>query len=439
MTRPLPHWYDDAKFGIFIHWGIFAIPAFAPAGTSIADLMRTSYDDVQAHVPYVEWYENACRLPGSPSARHHAEVWGNRPYTDFRPMFDEAASAMDPAAWAKLFADAGAKYAVFVSKHHDGYVLWPSAVENPHRPGWASARDFTGELADAVRAAGLRWGAYYSGGLDWTFRPSPIANMGEMFAGVPTDEAYRAYAGAQIRELIARTKPSVLWNDIAWPDQAEASAVMADYYGAVPDGVVNDRWLGARNWFESMRESATRDAFNARVKEALAKGGGMDTPDLGFGDFRTTEYSENMDHTRKWEACRGVGHSFGYNAQETADTYMTGVDVVRLLVKTVAHGGNLLLNVGPKADGSIPEEQARPLRETGAWLAVNGAAIYATRGGPLHGRTAEGAPFVTTQRDGRVFVILTEGAKPGPVTIPALSIATRLERTGEMPHVLFPG
>jgi alpha-L-fucosidase len=90
----------------------------------------------------------------------------------------------------------------------------------------------------------MRFGLYYSGGLDWTFRHTPISNFADMFACVPIDEAYRAYAGAQVRELIARYKPDVLWNDIAWPEKRDVPQLFADYYAAVPDGVINDRWMG---------------------------------------------------------------------------------------------------------------------------------------------------------------------------------------------------
>ncbi len=289
-----------------------------------------------------------------------------------------------------------------------------------------------------MRAAGLRWGAYYF----WRARLDLPAfahrHMGEMFAGVPTDEAYRAYAAAQVRELIARTKPSVLWNDIAWPDQAEASAVMAGYYDAVPDGVVNDRWLGARNWFERMRESATRDAFNARVKEAPRQGrrhGHARSRLRRFPHDRVL--GEHGPHPQMGSLPRRRP-LLGYNAQETADTYMTGVDVGAAAGQDRRAWRQSAPECGTQGRRLDPGRTSPSLRETGAWLAANGDAIYATRRGPLHGRTQEGAPFVTTQKDGRVFVILTEGAKPGPVTIPALSSRRALERTGEMPHVPLP-
>ncbi len=315
-----------------------------------------------------------------------------------------------------------------MTKHHDGFCLWPGAPENPMRPGWRSGRDFTGELAQAARAKGLRFGTYYSGGLDWTFRPSPIANMGEMFAGVPTDDDYRAYAAAQVRDLIARYRPSVLWNDIAWPDGDDLPPLFADYYAAVPDGVVNDRWFGARSWFEKLRSRDALAAFNATMKARFQTGAAMSVPDMGLGDFKTTEYSPEMDHARKWEACRGVGHSFAYNAEEPDGSYLTGPELIRLFAEIVAHGGNLLLNVGPKADGTIVEAQARPLLALGAWLGANGEAIYGTRKGEVpSGTTEEGGAYVVTYKDRRRFLILLEPKPRQALPHLAFAAARRLD------------
>lgn len=373
--RPVPDWYAEPQLGIFIHWGMAAIPAFAPAGTSITELFETEYDDAFVLGPYAEWYDNALRDPTGPTSAHHKAHWGDAPYSDFREPFEAAAEAFDADAWADLFQKAGAKYVVFVTKHHDGFCLWPTEVENPHRPGWHSKRDFVGELAEAVRARGMRFGLYYSGGLDWTFRPSLIRNLGEMFAGVPIEDDYRAYAAAQVRELIERYKPSVLWNDIAWPNADDLPALFADYYAAVPDGVVNDRWMGTAPFFESLRDPAACKAFNSVVKARIAKdgahaqGGGSPPP---HADFRTVEYGTG-DHLKgvKWESTRGLGLAFGYNAAEATDDYMNAEQLLALYREVVAGGGNLLINVGPRADGSIVEVQSTPLLALGEALAAS--------------------------------------------------------------------
>jgi alpha-L-fucosidase len=369
--RRCPTWYAEAGFGIFIHWGIFSVPAFAPRGRAIHELMHDHYDDMNKYLPYAEWYENALRLPGSASAEHHKKTYADRPYASFRPEFDEAARAFDANTWADLFAEAGARYVVFVTKHHDGYCLWPTNVENPWRPGWRSERDFVGELAIAVRARNMRFGVYYSGGLDWTARAEPIANLGDMFACVPTEADYADYALAQMKELIDRCAPSILWNDIAWPRKADVPDIFAHYYARVPDGVVNDRWLAEEALFNNLRDAAFRKSFNAMMKARIAAGTApMESPAPPHCDFRTIEYGlGSIPADKKWEACRGLGLAFGYNREERPEDYLTGDTLIALHRDVTSKGGNLLINVGPMADATIPPAQSEPLRALGRTLA----------------------------------------------------------------------
>lgn len=369
--RPCPQWYRTPQLGIFVHWGIFAVPAWAPRGESITELTRNDYDNVFARAPYAEWYANALRIPESETSRHHARVYGTRSYESFRAEFEERARTFDADIWADLFAAAGARYVVFVTKHHDGYCLWPTAVSNPHRPGWNAQRDYVGELADAVRRRGMRFGLYYSGGLDWTFCDSPIRDLGDMFACVPLSDDYKDYAERQVRELIDRYKPSVLWNDIAWPDESRLPDLFAYYYKAVPDGAINDRWMGNIALLGALHDPAIRKSFNDTIKARLAEAKGeLETPSPPHCDFRTVEYGsgETMGG-RKWESTRGLGLAFGYNANERPDDYLTAADLIALYRDVTARGGNLLINVGPRADASIPDEQAAPLRGLGRFLA----------------------------------------------------------------------
>src|ERR1700722_4011661 len=156
-SHAVPQWFDDAKFGIFIHWGLFSIPAFASRSGSISDTFRDRYDVAVAHTTYTEWDWNAIRVPESESAAHHRDVWKNALYQNFREPFIKVLEQWDAAAWAELFARAGARYVVLVTKHHDGFCLWPSAVTNPHERNWTSPRDIVGELANAVRAKGMKF------------------------------------------------------------------------------------------------------------------------------------------------------------------------------------------------------------------------------------------------------------------------------------------
>jgi alpha-L-fucosidase len=379
----VPSWYDDAKFGIFIHWGLFSIPAFAARSGSISDAFRDHYDIAVALTPYTEWYWNAIKVPESESARHHREVWHDQPYENFREPFLKGLEQWSPGAWADLFAAAGARYVVLVTKHHDGFCLWPSAIRNPRQPQWTSPRDIVGELADAVRGRGLKFGVYYSGGIDWTFNREPLRTLGDFMGSTPGGD-YPAYAEAQTRELIARYQPSVLWNDISWPSGERAMLkLFADYYNGVKDGVLNDRWMPSTLGSRLLRLKFMRRRLDARLKSrmrASKRGGGVVPPLPPHCDFRTPEYTSFKDiSAKKWEATRGLSHSFGFNCRDTDADYESVASLVSAFIDAVAKNGNLLLNVGPRGeDAQIPAEQIGRLEGFGTWLRANGEAIYGT-------------------------------------------------------------
>jgi alpha-L-fucosidase len=383
-ARPLPAWYDEAKFGIFIHWGMFAIPAFAARLGSISDAFKTDYERAVAMTPYTEWYANAIKEPGTPSADFHKAHYGDAPYEAFKEPFVGGLGAWDPAAWAEAFRDAGARYVVLVTKHHDGFCLWPSGVANTARSDWFTERDVVGELAAAVRSAGMRFGVYYSGGIDWTFNPEPLRTMADFMGSMPGG-AYPDYAEAQVRELIERYEPSVLWNDISWPtDQDRLQGLFADYYNAIPDGVVNDRWQAAGPGTEALRHPETRRLLDERIKARIKKHpeafDGIIPAPVPHSDFRTPEYARFGDiQAKKWEATRGMSHSFGFNRNDTEADYASAERLLGDFIDGVAKNGNLLLNVGPRADGEIPEPQRARLKAFGAWLRANGEAVFGTR------------------------------------------------------------
>jgi alpha-L-fucosidase len=380
--HPIPPWYDDAKLGIFIHWTLASIPAFAPREHEINDLIRTHYDDFMPLSPYAEWYENALKFPDSPTARYHRERYGERPYVEFQRDWEAGLEQWDPRAWAERFRRAGARYVVLVTKHHDGYCLWPSEVANPKRPGWCSKRDVVGELATAVRQAGLRFGIYYSGGIDWSFNPTPVRNVLDFMASMPRGP-YPAYAEAQVRELIARVEPEVLWNDISWPTtQRPLNRLFADYYAAVPDGLVNDRWLCEGWLFRGLRIPPLRKLANVLLKRAVRREGALLRPPAPpHYDVRTPEYAV-FDEIRekKWESTRGIDKSFGYNRQSREADFLSETELIESFVDIVSKNGNLLLNVGPRGeDAAIPEPQLRRLDWLGRWLGRNAEAIHGTR------------------------------------------------------------
>ena len=427
----VPAWWLDAKLGIFVHWTPASVPAFAPVDVDIGALVQSGRRDALAYVPYTEWYGNSLLFPDSPVSRHHREVYGNRPYESFAAEFEAGLDQWHPDAWAARFAATGARYVVLVTKHMDGYCLWPSTVANPHRPGWNTRRDVVGELAEAVRGAGLRFGVYYSGGLDATFNARPIGSVAQSIDAVPRGD-YPAYAEAQVRELIDRYAPSVLWNDIAWPaDGKRLWPLFEHYYARVPDGVVNDRWMPWSPLLGATRYEWARNAIDSIVQRQARRDAGVIPPRPPYFDVRTPEYVVFDDvQTRPWECVRGMDQSFGYNAQSKEEHFLAYDELLWMLTDIVAKGGNLLLNVGPRGvDAQIPDEQVTRLDWLAQWVVPHGAAITATRPWVRPGTTTvEGCPVRYTARDEAVYAFVRD---PKPtVTLgdvratPTTSVAT---------------
>jgi alpha-L-fucosidase len=277
-------------------------------------------------------------------------VYGGAPYDRF--LDDWRAERFDPDALMQYFAGVGARYFVPTTKHHDGITLWNApGTGDRNTVARGPKRDLVAELAAATRRAGMRFGVYYSGGLDWHYRDLPPITDGEVADTRPLDAGYAKYAFDHVVDLIDRYRPDVLWGDIEWPDAGKPEGpfslvrVFERFYEAAPEGVVNDRW-GETHW-----------------------------------DFRTSEYQAGADleSAAAWENCRGIGYSFGYNQVETAEHTMDGPTTVRHFVDVVSRGGNLLLDVGLTAAGEVPELQRAALDYLGAWNRRHGAAVFGSR------------------------------------------------------------
>ena len=419
-THRVPAWYEDAKLGIFVHWTPASVPGFAPTEWEINELARERYDDMLPLSPYTEWYENAIKFPWSPSARHHREHHGDRPYAEFAADFERGLESWDPAEWAALFRRAGARYVVLVTKHHDGYCLWPSRVGHPTREAWHTRRDCISELATAVRAEGMRFGVYYSGGIDWSFNSAPVRSFGDFIASVPRG-SYPAYAEAQVHELIETLEPDILWNDISWPtSEKELLRLFADYYAAVPDGLVNDRWATLRPVLAAMRWQPLRRGFDALAKRSARRSSIGTPPALCHHDTRTPEYAIYPDVRRhKWECVRGMDKSFGFNRASREADFISRGDLVHSLVDIVSKNGNLLLNVGPRGeDASIPSVQRQRLEWLGDFLERSGEALYDTR--PWHraeGESDTGRGLRFTFRGETLYVVLLGTPPPGRLSL----------------------
>jgi alpha-L-fucosidase len=350
-THTVPDWYADAKLGIFVHWGLYSVPGWA---------------DPEGENAYAEWYPRKMYQEGTPTYEYHREHYGESfEYIDFAEEWN--AERWDPEEWAEFFDDVGAGYVVLTGEHHDGFPLWPSHYTKYNAAEMGPERDLVGELSEAVRDRGMRFAASYHANLNY-YQPGFEGPFGhpdfEDGDSPQPGPEYVDFMNAKHREIIRRYQPDLLWFDTpqASADRVRSRELIAEYYNR------------ARSW-------GTEVAVNDRAStddNALAGHDPDDSARPG-GDFGTPEYatlSETMPF--KWELCRGIGRSFGYNRNEGPKHHMDTAELVRLLVDVVAKNGNLLINVGPKADGTIPALQRQPLEGLGRWLSTNGEAIYGT-------------------------------------------------------------
>ncbi|MEO6003483.1 MAG: alpha-L-fucosidase [Opitutus sp.] len=312
-------WFREARFGLFIHWGVYAVPAGIWQGRSVG----------------AEWIMNQGKIP----------------VAEYRALANDfTAAKYDPEAWAELAAEAGVKYVVITAKHHDGFALYDSANSDWNAVKASGAkRDLIAPLAAAVRRRGLKFGTYYSQSQDWV---NPGGGKGNT---MPWDEAQKqgdfdtylkTIALPQTRELLDKFNPDILWWDTEYSMTPERARPFFDLIVANPHLIHNSRL-----------------------------GGGV------LGDFRTSEQRipASAMQGRALEVNMTINKSWGYRADDL--DWKSAHQLIRNLSDISSKDGNYLLNVGPTAEGVIPQPEVERLLAIGRWLKVNGAAIYATRGG----------------------------------------------------------
>jgi alpha-L-fucosidase len=351
----VPDWYKDAKFGIFIHWGVYSVPAFGS-----------------------EWYPRLMYQQGSEEYKHHLVFYGPQDkfgYKDFIPKF--TAQKFDPTEWARLFKDVGAKYVVPVFEHHDGFAMYDCGLSDWTAAKMGPQRDVLGDLAAAVRQEGLHLGAS-SHRVEHNF----FFDGGRKFRSDVNDPRYAAFYGPAHAWLVNK-KGTPLANDFTYVSQAwtndwlARSAEIVEKYH--PEILYFDWWVGQ----PSVRAALTRFAafyYNSNVQAGRPIGL------INFKDYAMEEHSGVLDVERGqlssirelyWQTDTSVSNrSWGYIEN---DTFKSPEFIVHQLIDIVSKNGNLLLNIGPRSDGTIPDEVQQVLRDIGAWLKVNGEAIYATR------------------------------------------------------------
>jgi alpha-L-fucosidase len=421
-----PEWYEDGKFGIFIHCGVYSVPAYGN-----------------------EWYPRNMYKKDEATFQHHIATWGPQAtfgYKDFIPMFK--AEHFDARAWAALFKEAGATYVVPVAEHHDGFPMydcsftdWSAAKMGPHR-------DVVGELAEAVRAQGLVLGVSSHRAEHWWFYDQGMTFDSDVRdpknAGLygparsrekaedqsePPDQAFLDDWLARTAELVDKYHPQLVWFDwwIAQPAfHPNLQAFAAFYYNR-----------GAE-WGKGV-------AINYK------KHGGESFPDTaGVLDIERGQLGETR--SLFWQTDTSVSkNSWGY---VTNQQYKTVDSIVDDLVDIVSKNGSLLLNIGPKPDGTIAEPEQQMLRQIGAWLRVNGEAIYGTRPFSIYGegptKVIEG-PFADTKREpftaedvrfttkgNTLYAIVLAWPEDGQVTVKSLG-AGSAQLPGEIKSVALVG
>lgn len=348
-TRPLPPWFDEAKIGVFLHWGVFSVPSFG------SEWFWHNWHEGQ--FAYVEFMRRNYR-PGFT-------------YQDFAPQF--TAEFFDPARWADIFAKSGARYVVLTGKHHEGFTLWPSNVSwNWNAQDVGPHRDLVGDLADAVRRrGGMRFGVYHSM-MDW-YHPLYLADKASGFESALFPPAK---AIPELVEIVKRYEPDIVWSDGEWeaPDTYwNSTSFLAWLYNDSPvrsTVVVNDRW-----------------GKGVRCKH---------------GDFFNCDdqFNPGVLQPHKWENCLPVDKgSWGYRRNADLSDYRTIGELLDILASTISCNGNLLINVGPTKDGIIVPAFEERLTQLGEWLAVNGEAVYGSKPWKHQNDTATPHVWYTAKAD----------------------------------------
>ncbi|MDR1154849.1 MAG: alpha-L-fucosidase [Bacteroidales bacterium] len=353
-----PEWFRDAKFGMFIDWGLYSV-----AGWDAPKASGSMYPD---------WYlKNMLgRIPEV--KEYHEKTWGKDFMPDdFIPLF--TAENYNPEWLIGLAKKAGMKYVIPFCKHHDGFCLWPSSYTERDAMDMGPKKDLVRPLVDACYKNGLKFGFYFS--LDEWYYPvvkdgvKQIREWGahkyvpyeeskkkiHLTGKYPVEDFFGDYIVPQAKEFIDLYDPDILWFDGDWEMFAEeyrSPEIIAHFY----------------NRASGRKEVALNDR-NGRSRSKI-------------GDFFCSEYHDmpkGYEMMHPWEENRGISQSFGYNREDTEENVLSVKDFVHMFIRTVSENGNLLLIVNLDGKGGLPEVQERRLREIGAWLKINGEAIYGTR------------------------------------------------------------
>lgn len=402
QQMPVPAWFDDGKIGIFIHWGPYSVIGYRKGGRGYSEhVPKLIYEDPDHYYPYLE------------------ERWGASPpefgYKDIIPEFK--AENWDPDAWAKLFKEVGAHYVVMTAEHHDGWANWDSDLTPWNAVDKGPHRDLVGDLGKALKRQGLKYAPSYHRERHQSFfaskhfavRTKPFPDIAAEIERVPeaallygpfgTTQAYVDDYVARWQEIQEKYQPDFLWMD--------------DFPIYTRDGnkVRRGKAKPAVQYFDDQLRLMITDFMNdgaARGAEVYLnnKGGSRNWPD-GVGCLEKDNLKMKVIGP-KWQSCTTFGTSFGYLE---GDTYKSIESIIHEMVEVISRNGNFLVNIGPKADGTIPAPQVERLRAMGDWLHINGAAIYGSRYWKVSSQADEHLVFTTNGK--KLYAIqLQQPAQP---------------------------
>lgn len=389
-SHQTPEWFKDAKFGMFIDWGLWSVAGWAPKSEEGA--------------MYPDWYEY--RMDKVPEfIRYHEKNWGKDfKRDDFIPLF--TANNYNPDKLTNIAKEAGMKYIIPFSKHHGGFCLWPSSYTHRNALKMGPKKDLIDPLVESCKNEGLKFGFYFSIE-EWEYplidktgkivnrllggNIKPYSNdLEKKVSGkIPMKDFAMDYLVPQATEFIDKYDPDIIWYDgdgKTHVDSLRTYEISAYFYNQAEGSkevAVNDRYGGdeGKNWLRSKR-----------------------------GDFFTNEFGdmeeEAIQTIHAWEDCRGISQSYGYNWQDTDNNVISSKEFIDMFVDIVARGGNLLLIVNLDGQGALPKIQEDRLKDIGTWLNVNGEGIYATR--PFKQQVEGNVSYTQSKDNIYVYVIIKE-------------------------------
>jgi alpha-L-fucosidase len=385
-SHQTPEWFKDAKFGMFIDWGLWSVAGWAPKN--------------EGKAMYPDWYEYRLDTDSS-FIKYHEKNWGKDfKRDDFIPLF--TAREYNPEKLAKLAVEAGMKYIVPFCKHHSGFCLWPSTYTQRDAGDMGPKKDLIKPLVESCKGQGLKFGFYFSleeweypiindeGNLInriWGGKTEPYSKDFEKKSSgkIAVKNFAEDYLVPQGTEFIDKYDPDILWFDGEWSTSVydlHSYDIAAYFY----------------NKAQGRKEVAVNDRYGVETDGKWLR--------FKRGDFFTSEYNDHGDinkiHT--WEECRGISQSFGYNWQDKEDNVISSEEFIKMFIDIVSNGGNLLLIVNLDGKGALPVIQEKRLKDIGRWLKVNSEGIYGTR---TYSITSEGNVRYTCSKDRKIVYAIT--------------------------------